>query len=139
MMEKLGVGIESNPLASYMFEEQGFGGMVMAKAWITVIMLFATYVVQIRSHENMYWTINGFMIALSGGGLMAMNANLTTLAGKIPQAPSDVIFTYLVLVLILTRAGSFIDGCIDGCGAHPENVESGVVDCALKVVEDKKY
>lgn len=55
MMEKLGAGIESNPLARYVFMTQGFGGMVMAKIWITVVILFATYIVQMRSAGSMYW------------------------------------------------------------------------------------
>ncbi len=57
----------------------------------------------------MYWTMNGFLVALTAGGLMAVNANLTAVAGQIPQAPDGIIFIYLLLVLILTEAGSFVD------------------------------
>lgn len=109
MMEKLGAGIESNPIARYLFVEQGFGGMIMAKVWLTVVIFLATYIVQMRSYDDMYWTINGFLIALTAGGLMAVNANLAALAGEIPQAPGEIIFSYLALVLILTEIGSFAD------------------------------
>jgi len=109
MMEKLGVGIESNPFARYMFMEQGFWGMVAAKMWITVVILFAVFMVQLKSYDNMYWTINGFLIALTAGGLMAVNANLTALAGEVPQAPGEIIFTFLAMVLMFTEVGSFVD------------------------------
>ncbi len=33
MMEKLGAGIEANPIARYLFINLGFGGMVMAKIY----------------------------------------------------------------------------------------------------------
>ncbi|MDP2841155.1 MAG: hypothetical protein Q8O17_02610 [Candidatus Methanoperedens sp.] len=110
MMDTLGTGIESNPIARYLFMEQGFGGMVMVKIWFTFLILLSTHIIQLRSPDRMYWTVNGFLIALTAGGLMATNANLTALAGEIPQAPGEIIFTYLALVLILTEIGSFADG-----------------------------
>lgn len=109
MMERLGIGIESNPFARYLFMEQGFWGMVAAKMWITVVVLFAVFMVQLKSSDNMYCTINGFLMALTAGGLMAVNANLTALAGEIPQAPGEIIFIFLAMVLIFTEIGSFID------------------------------
>lgn len=121
MMEKLGAGIEANPIARYLFINHGFGGMVMAKMWITGVILFAAYIVELKSSESMYWTVNGFLIALTAGGIMAVNANLTAIAGEIPHAPSDIIFAYLTLVVALTEVGSFVDrrtayagGVIDG-------------------------
>lgn len=98
MMEKLGVGVESNPAARYLFITNGFWGMVAAKAWVTAVILFAAFMVQLRSSESMYWTVNGFLIALTAGGFMAVNANLTAIAGEIPQATGEIIFTYLALL-----------------------------------------
>jgi len=109
MMDRLGVGIESNPFARYMFMEHGFWGMAAAKMWITVILLFVVFVIQLKSYDNMYWTVNGFLIALAAGGLMAVNANLTALAGEVTHAPSEIIFAFMALVLILTETGSFVD------------------------------
>lgn len=117
MISKLGTDIESNPIVRYLFMTQGFGGIVMAKVLITVVIFFATYSVQMRSADSMYWSVNGFLVALTVGGVMAVNANLGALAGEITQAPSEIIFTYLALVLILTEAGSFVDKRI----AYPEN------------------
>lgn len=110
LMDTLGTGIESNPIARYLFMEQGFGSMVMAKVWFTFLILLATHIIQLRSPDRMYWTVNGFLIALTAGGVMAINANLTALAGEIPRAPGEIMFTYLALVLTLTEIGSFADG-----------------------------
>lgn len=109
MMSVLGPGIEANPAASYLFTTYGFNGLVIAKMWLTFVVLFAIFVIQLKSSTNMYWTMNGFLVALTAGGLMAVNANLTAVAGQIPQAPDEIIFIYLLLVLILTEAGSFVD------------------------------
>lgn len=110
MMSMRGIGIEANPIASYLFTVHGFGGLVAAKVWFTLILLFISYVVQLKSPTNMYWTVNGFLTALTAGGLMAVNANLSAIAGKIAAAPGEIIFAYLFLVLVLIEAGSFIDG-----------------------------
>ncbi|SNQ61844.1 hypothetical protein [Candidatus Methanoperedens nitratireducens] len=109
MMSLLGAGIEANPAASYLFTTYGFNGIVFAKMWLTFVLLFAVFVLQLKSSTNMYWTMNGFLVALTSGGLMAVNANLTAVAGQIPQAPDEIIFIYMFLVLILTEAGSFAD------------------------------
>lgn len=109
MMSMLGAGIEANPAASYLFTTYGFNGLVIAKIWLTFVVLFAVFVIQLKSSTNMYWTMNGFLVALTAGGLMAVNANLTAVVGQIPQAPDEIIFVYLLLVLILTEAGSFVD------------------------------
>jgi hypothetical protein len=109
MMEKLGTGIEANPIARYLFMSQGFGGMVIAKAWFAIVILFAAFIVEVRSPTNMYWTINGFLVALTVGGAMAANANLTVLAGGVPQAPGEIIFTFLGLLIMLTEIGGFVD------------------------------
>lgn len=109
MMSVLGAGIEANPAASYLFTTYGFNGLVIAKMWLTFVVLFAVFVIQLKSPTNMYWTMNGFLISLTAGGLMAVNANLTAVAGQIPQAPDEIILIYLLLVLILTEAGSFVD------------------------------
>lgn len=109
MMERLGTGIESNPFARYLFMEHGFGGMVMGKVWFTILIFLVIYIIQLKSSEGTYWTVNGFLIALTAGGLMAVNANLTALAGEMPQAPGVIIFTYLAMVLMFTEIGGFVD------------------------------
>lgn len=107
MMDKSGIGIEVNPIAGFLFMTQGFYGFVIAKIWLTFALLLGTHILQLRSPG--YWTINGFLIALTSIGLMAVKANLTATAGGIPESPGTIIFTYLVLTLVLIEVGSLID------------------------------
>jgi len=109
MMHEHGAGIEANPLIGYLFTMQGFDGVITGKMWLTLTILFATYIIQLKS-PDMYWTVNGFLIALTAGGLMAINANLTALAGGIPSAPGAIVLVYLILMFILIEIGSFVDG-----------------------------
>jgi len=110
MMEMHGAVIEANPISSFLFTTQGFYGFILAKIWLTFAILLAVYVVELRASSNVYWTVNGFLTALIAGGMMAINANLTAMAGKISQSPDTIIFSYLFLVLVLIEASSFLDG-----------------------------
>jgi hypothetical protein len=109
MMAKLGPSIEANPIIGYIFTVNGFDGVVFAKMWMTFIILVAVYIAQLKSYTDIYWTVNGFLIALTAGGLMAINANLSAIANRIPEAPSEIIFVYLFLMAVLIEIGSFID------------------------------
>lgn len=110
MMERHGVGIEANPVIKYLFSANGFSGMVMAKIWFTLLLLFTAYVVQFTSPNNMYWTLNGFLVSLIIGGAAAINANISAITGNAHAAPEEVIFVYLLMVVVLVEIGSFIDG-----------------------------
>lgn len=110
MMSVYGAGIEANPVASYLLTMYGFDGLIASKVWFTLILLFTSYIIQLKSPTDMYWTVNGFLSALTAGGLMAVNANLSAIAGKVTAAPGEIILAYLCLVLVLTEAGSIIDG-----------------------------
>ena len=109
MMEKVGASAELNPLMSYVFMQQGIGGMVAAKVWLTLSLLFAVYIVSLKSNGHAFWTVNGFLIALCAGGVLAINANLNMLNGLIYEAPQEIIAIFIVLTLLLTEAGSYID------------------------------
>ncbi len=109
MMEVKGPYIEANPIIRNLFLTLGFEGMVIVKLWVTVMMMFATYIVQRRSRDNMYWTINGFLIAHIASGIIAINANLSAISGVVQTGTSDMLFAYIALVLMLTEIGSFVD------------------------------
>ena len=109
MMEAKGPYSESNPVVREMFVTLGFEGMIITKLWVTFIMLLATYIVQARSKDNIYWTINGFLIAQIAAGVMGIYANLSALGGEIHPEAGDIVFLYLAFVVILTGAGDFID------------------------------
>lgn len=109
MMEAQGPFSESNPLIRNMFMTLGFEGMILIKIWVTFMMLLATYMVQVRSKENINWTINGFLIAQIAAGVSGIYANMSALAGSVHPEASDIVLLYFILVLILTETGSFID------------------------------
>ncbi len=109
MIDMRGVAIEANPIMRFLFITQGFEGMILAKVWFTFAMLLAVYIVQLRSPAKMYWSVNGFLIALIIGGSMAVNANLNALAGEVPSGPGGILFTYIVLALILIEIGDNVD------------------------------
>ncbi len=48
MMSVLGAGIEANPAARYLFTTYGFNGLVIAKMWLTFVVLFAVFVIQLN-------------------------------------------------------------------------------------------
>jgi hypothetical protein len=109
MMEKLGARAEINPIMSLVFLENGFGGMVAVKIWLTLLLLFAVYVVGLRSNGRAFWTVNGFLIALTAGGILAMNANLSAIRGSVSSSPAEIIVMYLAMTFLLIEAGSYID------------------------------
>jgi hypothetical protein len=109
MMDRLGVGIESNQLAKYLFMTEGFWGMVAVKMWFTLAVFVVVFIVQMKSPDNMYWTTNGFLLALTAGGVMAVNANLNAISGNVFQAPEQIIFIFLAMALIFTEIGSYVD------------------------------
>ncbi len=109
MMNRLGSGVESNPLIGHLYQTQGFEGVVIGKIWLTVLLLLGTHIVQSEYTGNMYWTVNGFLVSLTAFGLMAVNANLSVISGEIPSSRGEIIFIYLSLMLALISAGSFVD------------------------------
>ncbi|MCX9012100.1 MAG: hypothetical protein OIN66_13395 [Candidatus Methanoperedens sp.] len=109
MMEVNGPYSESNPIIRGMFIMLGFEGMIIAKLWVTLMMLLATYIVQARSKDNIYWTINGFLFAQIAAGAMGIYANLSALIGGTHPEAGDIVLLYFVFVLVLTRVGDFID------------------------------
>jgi len=109
MMNVKGPYSEANPIIRDMFINLGFEGMVMVKVWATLMMLVATYIVRERSRDKMYWTINGFLLAHIIAGLIGINANLNALSGAAHPEAGYLLLAYVVLVLVLTEAGSFAD------------------------------
>jgi hypothetical protein len=113
MMGKLGASMELNPVARQIFLTYGFWAVLAAKILLTMIIIFAIYFIQVKIPKNTYWTVNGLLIALTAGGMMAMNANLAVITGAVPQPSSEIIFLYLSMVLILPEFGSIVDKWTD--------------------------
>ena len=109
MMEMRGVGAEANPFARYLFSIQGIGWLVTTKIGLTLAIICATHITQLRSRMNIYWTVNGFMVAIIIGGMLAINANISAIMGNVPQPPGEIVFIYLLLALMLTELGRIVD------------------------------
>jgi len=109
MMETKGPFSESHPVIRDMFMTLGFEGMILTKAWVTLMMFIATYIVQKQSKDELYWTINGFLIAHIAAGAMGIYANMSALAGSPHPEAMNIVFLYFALILVLTEAGSFVD------------------------------
>src|SRR5665811_967598 len=74
MMERTGASIETNPLARFMYVSYGSKGIVALKLWFTFVIL--SLVSTISKRTGAYWATNGFLFALTIGGLMATRANV---------------------------------------------------------------
>ncbi len=107
MMEQRGVVGESNPAVRFMYANSGKNGVVTLKMWFALVILFMVW--SISRQMKAYWTINGFLFALTLGGLMAMRANMMAAHGIEPPSPGSVIAAFLVLVILFILTGDLLD------------------------------
>lgn len=105
MMDSRGISAEYNFIVRYIYVNHGLAGLITAKLWFIIIPLMAASIINKQS----YWMINGILVALIIAGIMAIHANLQALAGAPFSNPSDIIFTYLKVLIVLSTAGSIID------------------------------
>ena len=107
MMEKTGAGIEGNPLARFMYVSYGSKGIVALKLWFTFIILALISTTSKRA--GAYWATNGFLFALTIGGLMATRANVLATLGMPFPSPVSVISTFLFMAILFLEVGNLID------------------------------
>lgn len=107
MMEKTHVMRETNPIVRYMYASSGNQGVMSLKIWFTLMILFLVWIVSRKT--NTYWTINGFLSALTMGGIMAMRANMMAAFGMEPPSPGSIIMTFLLLVILFVMIGDLMD------------------------------
>ena len=110
MMQHLGIMQEANPIARYIVLNQGFIGLCAFKIWITIVILSITLFIQIRSKKSMKNAVDGFLIALSIGGILATFSNtMTMLYGNPPYDTYLVIAIYLLTTVVLINVGEWLD------------------------------
>ncbi len=107
MMDKTGVSREVNPIVRFMYTNSGKQGVITLKVWIALVILFLVWIISRKT--NLYWTINGFLFALTIGGVMAVRANLMAAYGMSPPSPGSVISTFLVMVILFVMIGDLLD------------------------------
>lgn len=107
MMEKTSVLRETNPLVKYMYASSGKQGVLALKIWFSLMILFLIWIISKKT--NVYWTINGFLSALTLGGIMAMRANMMAAFGMEPPSPGSVIMTFVFMVVLFVMIGDLMD------------------------------
>jgi hypothetical protein len=107
MMEKTGANIEGNPLARFMYGSYGPKGLIALKLWFTVVIL--VLISTVSKKTGAYWATNGFLFALTIGGLMATRANVLATLGMPFPSPGSVISTFLFLTVLFLEVGNLID------------------------------
>lgn len=107
MMNKAGVMREINPIARYLYASSGKQGVITLKVWFALVILFMVWIVGRRT--NTYWTINGFLFALTMGGIMAMRANVMAAYDMVPPSPRSIITTFLFMVVLFVMMGDMMD------------------------------
>lgn len=107
MMEKTGSGIEGNPLAGFMYVLYGSKGLIALKLLFTFVILLLISTISKRT--GAYWATNGFLFALTIGGIMAMRANVLATLGMPFPSPVLVISTFLVMAIVFLEVGNLID------------------------------
>jgi general stress protein CsbA len=105
MMEKRGAGIESNPLGRFMFDKFGYKGIIASKLIATSIILTLAWFIAFES----YWVINGLLVGLTIGGLMATQANLQATEGKPFKPPNRILLEFGIVTVVLMIIGIVID------------------------------
>ncbi len=112
MMEKTGAIGEINPIIRFMYASSGKQGVISLKIWFSLVVLFLVWFVLRKT--CLYWTINGFLTALTIGGVMVMRANMMTAYGMEPPSPSSIITTFLFLMVLLVMIGDLMDKLYSG-------------------------
>jgi hypothetical protein len=107
MMGKTGAGIEGNPLARFMYVSYGSKGLLAMKLWFTFVIL--SLISTISKRTGAYWSTNGFLFALTIGGLMATRANVLATLGMPFPSPGSVISTFLFMAILFLEVGNLID------------------------------
>jgi len=107
MMEGAGVLREINPIVRFLYTSYGGHGVVGLKIWFAMVVLFLVW--NISKRENTYWKINGFLVALTLGGGMAMFANLMIAFNMISLPSSLIIMAYIALTALFVMIGDLID------------------------------
>lgn len=109
LMGTRGISAESNLLAGYLYSTQGPLGFIAAKIWMTLLLLLVVYFLYIRSPDRSYWTINGYLAALSIAGALAVQANIRAIYGLPHMDFMNIILLYVMMVLTFVETGELID------------------------------
>ena len=110
MMMIRGIGAELNPIMRYIAAEDGIVGFIIFKLWATVIILGTIYFVDAKSRNHMTWTVSGFLLSLTAGGVLATLANLYEASGRSFVLSSlDIIMLFTAFIAVSIILGDLLD------------------------------
>lgn len=104
-----GPSIEANIMFKYIFDAYGTSTFIAVKLIFTAIVLSIVYAILIKATYNCEWTINGWLIALSIGGILASIMNLSVIMDFNFIGFKAILILYLALTGALTLTGDIID------------------------------
>ncbi len=107
MIEQQGVMGEANPLIRYIIFNYGTSEYIVIKISFTIVILFVPFLIL---DESAYWMISGYLVSFIVAGILGTVLNIQ--AAKNEQlffSPEQVIFLFLISVLVLTGIGEEID------------------------------
>jgi len=107
MMERTGVMREGNPFVRFVYSSSGYLSVLAYKIWYATVVLSVVWIVSKK--KQIYWTINGFLFALTLGGIMAVRANIMVAFGMDPPSPGSLIITFLFMVILFVMIGDQMD------------------------------
>ncbi len=124
MIEQQGLMREGNAIVRYIISHYGVSSFIEFKIWFTFLVLIAPFLILLKSRQQGYWMINGYLASFFITGTLAMILNLQAAANEaLFLLPEHVILIFITLVLILTNIGDAIDRIV-------QPVVTSYLDCA---------
>ena len=124
MMMIRGIGAELNPIMRYIATEDGIVGFIIFKLWTTVIILGTISFVHAKSRNCMVWTVTGFLLSLTAGGVLATLANLYAASDRSFVLSSlDIIMLFTAFIIVSIILGDILD---NRCQKHDRDKTGNV-------------
>ncbi len=110
MIQHQGILRETNPILRFIFLNFGMSNYWFIKIWLTIVILFMIFLIQSKSEEPLYWTVNGCLISLIISGILAMVLNIRAERNEaLFLSAGEVILLFSVMVYLFTSIGEEID------------------------------
>jgi hypothetical protein len=107
MIGQLGIMEEVNPLIRYIILNYGTTDFIAIKLSFTIVILFIPFLIL---DEAAYWMISGYLVSFIVAGTLGTVLNIQAARNEpLLFSPEQVIFLFLILVLVLTSIGEEID------------------------------
>ncbi len=107
MIGQRGIMGEVNPLIRYMILNNGTSYYIAIKLSFTIVILFMPFLIL---DETAYWRISGYLVSFIAAGTLGTVLNIQAARNeRLLFSPEQVIFLFLILVLVLTSIGEEID------------------------------